>query len=232
MVHPFQEHPGEGRCGRGDLRHQHGHAGHTVGGQFAAGIEAEPADPQHAGANHGQDQVAGLHRVLRIAAPLAHHQSRDQTGHAGIDVHHGATGEVEHALAAQPAATPDPVADRRVNQRHPQHHEPQHRGKLHALGKGADDQRRRDDREGQLEHREHGLRNRPAERIHTHAGHEGLAQTADEAADVVTEGQAVEVQHPQDRDQAGDGEALHHHRQCILGAHHAGVEQGQARESS
>jgi hypothetical protein len=40
---------------------------------------------------------------------------------------------------------------------------------------------------------------------------------------------AVAVEHPEHGDQAGNGEALHQHAEHVLGAHHAGVEQRQAR---
>ena len=44
----------------------------------------------------------------------------------------------------------------------------------------------------------------------------------------VGEGEAVAVDRPQQGHHAGDGEALHQHRQHVLAAHHAGVEQRQA----
>ena len=45
---------------------------------------------------------------------------------------------------------PDRMRDREVNDRDPQRDEDQHGGKPHALGKGADDQGRRDAGEGHL----------------------------------------------------------------------------------
>src|SRR4029079_16306780 len=47
--------------------------------------------------------------------------------------------------------SPDPVGDRCVNEDRPSADEPEHRGELHALSKRTCDQRRRDDREGELE---------------------------------------------------------------------------------
>ena len=61
---PFREHPGERGGGGGDLRDGHRHAGRAVGGDRRTGVEAEPADPQEAGADHGQDEVVGSHVVL------------------------------------------------------------------------------------------------------------------------------------------------------------------------
>ena len=42
--------------------------------------------------------------------------------------------------------------------------------------------------------------------------------------------QAVTVQRPQHGDQRRDGETLHHDREHVLGPHHAGVKQRQARD--
>ncbi len=87
----------ERRGGGGDLGHGHGHAGAIVGRDRAAGVEAEPADPQHGGADHGVAQVMRRHGGGRIALALAEHRGRHQTGDTGIDVHHGAAGEIQHA---------------------------------------------------------------------------------------------------------------------------------------
>ena len=151
------------RDGGGDLRHGHRHAGLDVGGHSRTGVEAEPADPQQRGADQSQHHVVAGAGVLALAeADRAH-----QTGNAGVDMHDGAAGEVEHlehgvGVAGREHAVraPDPVRDRRVDEDRPQAHEPQHGGELHALGEGARDQRRRDDREGHLEAHVDGLRDR------------------------------------------------------------------------
>ena len=57
---------------------------------------------------------------------------------------------------------------------------------------------------------------------------EEAAEAADEAA-AVGEGERIADDHPQHRDQAGDAEALHHGGEDVHLAHHAGVEQRQAR---
>ena len=106
-----------GGRGGGELGHEHGHARDVVRGELGAGVEAEPAHPQHAGADHGVAEVVRRHRRRGIALALAEHDAGRQAGDAGVDVHHGAAGEVEDAEAAEPAAAPDPVADRRVAQR-------------------------------------------------------------------------------------------------------------------
>ncbi len=103
---------------------------------------------------------------------LAEHQARHQAGDAGIDVHHGAAGEVENldigvgvAGGEEAVRTPDPVGDRRIDEDRPQADEPEHGRELHALGEGAGDERRSDDREGQLEAEIDGLGDRRRQRI-------------------------------------------------------------------
>ena len=50
--------------------------GQTAGGQGAAGVEAEPADPQHGGADGRIGQVVRRHRLAAVAQPLAQKQAR------------------------------------------------------------------------------------------------------------------------------------------------------------
>ena len=95
---------------------------------------------------------------------LAEADRAHQAGNAGIDMHHGAAGEVEHlehcvavAVGHEAVRAPDPMRDRRIDEDRPQADEPQHRGELHALGESTGDQRRRDDREGHLEAEIDGL---------------------------------------------------------------------------
>ena len=68
--------------------------GAAVGFEVGAGVEAEPANPQQRGADHGQRQVVRRHRLLAVTDALADQVGANQAGHRGVDVHHGATGEV------------------------------------------------------------------------------------------------------------------------------------------
>ena len=119
-VDPLREHPGQRRRRGGELGDGHRHAGIAAGADCRAGIEAEPADPQQRGADHRVDQVVRRHVLGAEALALAEHQGADQAGDAGVDVHHGAAGEVEHAPVAEEAAAPHPVGDRRVDDQRPQ----------------------------------------------------------------------------------------------------------------
>ena len=70
--------PGERRGRRADMRHGHGHAGDPVGRQLTAGVEAEPSDPEHRGADDGQHQAIGWHRRGRVAGAFAEHHRRSR----------------------------------------------------------------------------------------------------------------------------------------------------------
>ena len=90
-----------------------------------------------------------------IAVPLRQDQQERQGRHTGEDVHDGAAREIEHALLEQPAIdVPDPMADRVVDDRRPEHGKQAPGRELHPFRNRADDQGRRDDREHHLEHGE------------------------------------------------------------------------------
>ena len=69
--------------------------GDPVGGQLGTGVEAEPAEPQQAGAERDQRHVVRPEALPRPADPLAEHQRQGQGRRTGVDVHGGATGEVQ-----------------------------------------------------------------------------------------------------------------------------------------
>jgi hypothetical protein len=81
---------------------------------------------------------------------------------------------------------PDHVRDREVDQRHPERDEQRDRRELHAFGEGADDEGRRDRREGHLEADVDELRDVGADAegrrlgVRGHAHQEGLREAADE----------------------------------------------------
>ncbi|EEF93796.1 hypothetical protein CATMIT_01567, partial [Catenibacterium mitsuokai DSM 15897] len=195
----------------------------------------EPAHPQQRRADHGEGDVVRLERLASVAHALADEVGADQTGDAGVDVHHRAAGEVDRALGEQIAVrpVPDHVRDRQVGEGEPDRREQQHRGELDALGEGADDQRAGDAGEGRLERHEHVLGQRHAggerrrQRVLVHALEEQFVERADEGV-AAGEGQRVTVGHPQQHDQREHRQHLHQHRQHVLGAHQAAVEQGQA----
>ena len=114
----------------------------------------------------------------------------------------------------------------------PQHREQQHGRELDALGEGAEDQADGDRREGALEgHVDEPEMTTPfgeggGDRIRRDALQEQLVEAAEEGA--FGEGDGVAVDDPQHADQREHREHLQEHRQHVLGAHQAAVEQGQA----
>ena len=146
-------------------------------------------------------------------------------------MHDQAAGEVLHAECLQPAAAPHPVGHRRVDEYRPKGAEHDHRRELDPLHEGADDQRRRDDGEGHLEHEENGLGDIAAKRVHADAGKEGFPETAYPGIGrtAVTEGKAVGDDQPQHRNETADRETLHQGREHVARAYQATVKQRQTR---
>jgi hypothetical protein len=121
------------------------------------------------------------------------------------------------------------VCDGHVHQHQPQRAEPQHDAEADALGVAADDQRRRDHCERQLEHEEDRLGQRPDGGRPVHPGEQHAVEAADPRlrTAAVTERQGIARDEPQQRGDACDCEALDQHRQRVLAAHEAAVEQRQ-----
>jgi hypothetical protein len=83
----------------------HGERCAAVGFEVRSGVEAEPADPEQRGADHGHGQRVRSHQLLAVAGPLADQQRTDETGDAGVDVHHGAAAKsIAPFLKIQPAS--------------------------------------------------------------------------------------------------------------------------------
>jgi len=92
------------------------------------------------------------------AGASADHESRDQRADAGGGVDHDATGEIDDARGRGPAATPNPMCNRQIDDNEPPHREQQDEREAHAFRERADYERRRDDGEGHLKQHEHRLR--------------------------------------------------------------------------
>ena len=112
------------------------------------------------------------------------------------------------------------------------HDEQQVAGEVDALGERPGDQRRRDDRELQLEQREQQQRDRRRQRRMRRAAdaveHEEGERVADQPVVAVAEREAEADHHPQHRDDAERDDALEHRGDDVLEADHAAVEERQA----
>ena len=242
---PFGEHPGQRRGSRRDLRRGGSHAGIVAGGDSRTGVKAEPANPQERGADDAEHQIVRRHIVGAQANALAQDKAGHQSRRTGVQMHHRTAGIVERASAlgdqeartrAEPAATPHPMGDGAIDQDQPQTHEPQEGAELHAISQGARNERRGNDREGHLEEHIDRFRNgtgQAGHRVQAHRFQEQVGEAADPGIHarvrIGREGDGVADDHPQDGDQAGCAKALRQRRQHILFAHHAAIEQSQAR---
>ena len=91
---PLHDDPAEHAGGRGDLGVEERDRRGAVDGQLRTGVEAEPAEPQQAGAERDERHVVRLEALLRPADPLAEDQHQAERGRTGVDVHRRTTGEV------------------------------------------------------------------------------------------------------------------------------------------
>ena len=130
----------------------------------------------------------------------------------------------------QSADAPDHVGHGAVDEQRPEGEKEGHGAELHALGKGAGDQRRGDDGEHELVDHEGLLGNGGGVvgvGAEGDAAQEEVLKAADEAV-AVAKGQRVADDGPENGDQAHHGEALHHGAEDVLAAHQAAVEERQA----
>ena len=66
-------------------------------------------------------------------------------------MHRETSGEVEHPSLGKPAAAPDPMGNRNLDEEEPEECEQEYGAEAHALDEGANNERRRNDGEGHLE---------------------------------------------------------------------------------
>ncbi len=130
----------------------------------------------------------------------------------------------------QAADAPDHVRHGAVDKERPEREKQGHGAELHALGKCAGDQGRRDDGEHELVDHVGLLGNGGGVvgvRGERDAAQEGVLEAADKHV-AVAEGQRVADNGPENCDQAHHGEALHHGAENVFAAHQAAVEERQA----
>ena len=116
---PLDEDPAQRAGGAREERRREDHGRGVVGTQGGAGVEAEPAEPQQAGAQHHQGQVVRPHRLLAEPDPPPEHEGQRERRGSGGDLDRGAASEVDHLeLVGHPAAdvvaggeVEDPVRD-------------------------------------------------------------------------------------------------------------------------
>ncbi|MNQ70424.1 hypothetical protein D3C85_850630 [compost metagenome] len=236
LQRPLHRDPADGGGGGGQQGVEDGDGGDLIGARGRAAVEAHPADEQQPGADGGEGQVVRGHVVPAPAVARTQNDGADQTGHARVDVDHGPAGEVEHAQLAHPAAAPDLMADRRIDDQVPQGEEEDAGRELDPFGEGARDQGRGDDGEGQLiaDPQELGQAGgQGVGRLDPDAVEEEGLNPADEAVGgraAGPEGQGVAGDEPEDGDDGHGRRRMGDGGDQVLLPNHAAVEEGQTRQ--
>ena len=214
------------------MRYQKCHAGAVASTQSRTTIKAKPANPQHAGANHGQNRAMRWLDGGWEAAAFANNKRTNQRGRTGGRVNDNAASKIQNTPFGHDAAAPDPMRDRCVNGQKPDCRKQQQCGKFHPLNISANNQRRGDDSKGHLEGREQRFRNAAGQAVNADTCHEHLVQIA-EPGTVTRKGQRIGGNDPQDRHQARNGKMMHQHRHDVFRLHKPGIKQrkpGQGHE--
>ncbi len=213
------------------MRGEDGHDGARAGFQRRAAVEAEPADPQEPSADDRQRQIVRREIVRAVAAAFAHHQRRDEAGGAGAEMNHEAAGEIQRAGLRKEAAAPHPVGQRHIDQGEPADRKGEIGGEAQPISHSTSHQRHGDHRERHLIEREQGFGDRFRQRVdagHVDTGQQPAIERTDPGS-FADKGEAVAVDHPENRDHGDSRQTLGHGGEHVLLAHHAGVEQRQAR---
>ena len=187
-----------------------------------------------------EHEAVRIERALSVALALADHEAKHEGRPARRHVDDRTAGEVDRPdtrvrvpdAVHQPVDAPDHVGEREVDDEHPRDEEGHERRVLHPLRDRADDERRRDDREHELVHREDAVRDpRPVVGVRRSA--DAAEQREPEATQVGgprVERQAVTHQPPEHGHEARAAEALRHDREHVLASDEATVEEREPRE--
>ena len=143
------------------------------------------------------------------------------SGRVGKAVHHSVN-------------TPDHVSLREINHQHPEEHEQEDGGKLHAFRDGANNQRGGDNGKHQLIHGKDVLRD-PEGIVRVGAGidvvQKGVAEITQEFAQgtvgfAMMKDQTVPANVPHNSDHAGNQKALGHDGEDVFAPHQTAIKQG------
>ena len=100
IVKPLKDGPADGGGGRGEVGIDEGAGGERACAQGAAGVEAEPAHPQQAGADEAKHKRVRRHSRVRVTETLAEIERANQRRDAAGDVNDRSAGEVERGNVA------------------------------------------------------------------------------------------------------------------------------------
>src|SRR3546814_21124365 len=108
----FRKRPGQSCGSSGDESVDHRERGRTIGFERRTGIEAEPADPQQAGADQRHRQRMRSDDFLLVTEAFAEQETADQRRNTGVDMADGTAGEIESAHIEQKAIAPPTTKER------------------------------------------------------------------------------------------------------------------------
>ena len=121
------------RAGCGSDSHKSGHSSCTradngrlliakpIGRQPTSGIESEPAQPQERSSHKNESHVVWRNGVSHpVIHSLAKHDSHNQCGNSGVNMHHRTSGKVDSTHFLQESSTPHPMGHREISYNHPQ----------------------------------------------------------------------------------------------------------------
>ena len=158
------------------------------------------------------------------------HFRENERGYTGLCVNDNTSREIYGFIVEHPAcAGPYPVNNRRIDEDKPQGAEEHHRREVHPLHESADNQPGSDDRDGHVDHDEHDSRNAAFHAVSGNNLREKDTQVTDPGI-VTFKSEALDADDPEKRSQAGQFETVHQHREQVLCAHEATVEQGEPRK--
>ena len=230
-AHQVEHEPGnQGACRAQQRVGEREHAG-VSGGEAAAAVEAEPAEPEETGPEQHVDCVVRQQGLPPVVLSCTDNERGRQRREAGAHLDRHATGEVERPALEQPATAEGPVRDHGVDEHRPQRGKGQEGSESHPLHDGARDQGGRDDAEGRLEREEDQVRDR---RSVTGLERHVLQREVAEAADKVTgpvERKRIAHQRPGDGRNRERGDAHHERVERILCPHESRVEESRALPS-
>ena len=209
-----------------------GPSGDRIRRQRAPPIESKPSKPQQSGSQQGERQIVGGHILGSVSASSSQHERTGQRARSGADMHDRPARKIQGPQPPQPAAAPDPMGQRAVDEDGPQDRKQHERTEPHALGKGAGDQCRCKRREHELEHHERHMRDGGTVawiRVSPHAAQPCPSQSSYDPAAIGSEDQTVSKEDPNQADETENDDAVHDGAQRVLGPHEPPVKEGQAR---
>ena len=216
------------------MSHEESVGSQTVGGQAAAGIETEPAQPQERSSHENERYVMRNNGMSDpVIFPFSQHDRHNQGRDTGIDMNHRSAGEIDRTHPLQEAASPHPVRHREIGQNDPQHDKHRVARKLDPLGERPQNKSGSNQSEHALEHDERQFGNATGHhRIDRDTVQKGFVETADNGSQRIArlhesgaERPAIPESYPQNTDHSDDEHRLHDDAQYVFLAHQPAVEQ-------